>query len=158
MASPGEKPGQSHGQVRENNEDRFATTILLRNTGNSRCVLNGWPGIVFYGYDVITTCEQNPQTPSCPPGTRPAERRNIRVTRSQLLPPSDIALAPGQTTSFLLLWISTFAQECVKGIVQPYRVEISVPGDSHPLSLAHPALQPCDDVEVTSFGSALSRA
>jgi hypothetical protein len=91
------------------------------------------------------------------PVVRDEERRPLTLVRSRVRPASDVLLGPGQTTSFALLWVSAFDGACIHGdVISPYRAEIRVPGDSHPIPLQGPAVQPCEDlIEVTTFGSAI---
>jgi hypothetical protein len=148
--------GPRTGQFRENGEDKPVTIILLRNTGHSRCLLNGWPGLLFYGYAFVAPCPSGQPGLCALPEASPAEQRPFRVIRSRSRAASDVVLAPGETTSFSLLWLSSYAGTCIdRGTQAPYRAEIRVPGDSHPIPLVLPDLQPCDVIEVTPFGSSV---
>ncbi|QXE38051.1 DUF4232 domain-containing protein [Streptomyces sp. GMY02] len=149
------------GLFPEDYEQKTVTRVLLRNAGHSPCWLNGWPGLIFYGSDVVAVCVPGalPDTQSCAtPETRPDERRRLTTVRSQLRPPSVVVLSPGHSTSFDLFWLSSFALECVNPVIDsPLSAEIRVPGDARPIALSKPRLQPCDGlIEVTTFGTRLT--
>ncbi|MEU3921962.1 DUF4232 domain-containing protein [Streptomyces sp. NPDC029004] len=151
---------ETPGLFPEDDEQKTVTRVLLRNAGRSACRLNGWPGLVFYGYDVVPVCVPgpDPRTRVCPPGTRPNEQRRLTTVRSQLRPPSDVILSPGHSTSFDLLWYNSFSNDCVATVIEsPLSAEIRVPGDARTIALSKPGLQPCDGlIEVTTFGTRLT--
>ncbi|MFD7896940.1 DUF4232 domain-containing protein [Streptomyces sp. NPDC059743] len=149
------------GLFPEDHEQKTVTRVVLRNAGHSPCRLSGWAGLIFYGSDVVPVCVPGalPDTQSCAtPETRPNERRRLTTVRSQLRPPSVVVLSPGHSTSFDLLWLSSFAAECVAPVIDsPLSAEIRVPGDARPIALSKPGLQPCDGlIEVTTFGTRLT--
>ncbi|MGW0629688.1 hypothetical protein [Streptomyces sp. NPDC002758] len=154
LAASGQK--SSGGLFVEDDERKWISRVFLHNTGQSPCLLKGWPGLTLYGYDIIEICLPEQPKP-CGSGVKPNERRPLTLVRSRVRPASDVLLAPGQTTSFAMLWVSAFAGTCIHGdAIPPYRAEIRVPGDSHPIPLQGPAVQPCEDlIEVTTFGSGI---
>ncbi|WP_079125157.1 DUF4232 domain-containing protein [Streptomyces lushanensis] len=152
---------ENPGLFPEDHEQKTVTRVLLRNAGHSPCRLSGWAGLTFYGSDVVPVCVPGalPDTQSCAtPETRPNERRRLTTVRSQLRPPSAVVLSPGHSTSFDLLWLSSFAAECVAPVIDsPLSAEIRVPGDARPIALPKPRLQPCDGlIGVTTFGTRLT--
>ncbi|MFJ4845194.1 MULTISPECIES: DUF4232 domain-containing protein [unclassified Streptomyces] len=149
-------PGLFSGQYGE----QTVTRVLLRNAGRSTCRLNGWPGLIFYGYDMVSIClpGPTPHTRSCPPGTRLNEQRRLTTVRSRLRPPADVVLSPGHSTSFDLLWLNSLSIDCSHPVPEsPLRAEVRVPHDARPVVLSKPGLQPCDGlIEVTTFGTRLA--
>ncbi|WP_370081813.1 DUF4232 domain-containing protein [Streptacidiphilus sp. MAP12-16] len=133
------------------------TRVLLRNVTHSLCGLDGWPGLALYGDDTLVVCSAGQPTPNCGSVVSKTEARTFTVTLSHRRPPTEVLLAPKQSTSFALLWVSAFGSVCAGGRFEasPYGGDIRIPGDSHPLTLApFPQIQPCDGhLEVTTFGS-----
>jgi hypothetical protein len=132
----------------------FATPILLRNRSGSTCRLRGWPGLTFYGDDTIVGCAEGDSSPSCGKPLSTSGTRPFSVTRSAVPHLPDMALSPGRTTSFTLVWQGSYS--CDRLVDGPYGIDVRVPGDSHPLTLL-PAvpISPCEGhLQVTPFGVA----
>ena len=102
----------------------------MRNTSATGCQLNGWPGLVFFGENVVDFC--------LPP-------RN----RDPLVP-----------ATCAVLWTIGAGDFCKsdKQVLYPFGVHILVPGDSQPLTQYFDntnSPQLCDQtVQVTAFGAA----
>ncbi|MER7836940.1 DUF4232 domain-containing protein [Streptomyces sp. NPDC096040] len=143
-ASEGTGRAYNHGQ-----SIRYAVQIVLGSRSGSTCRLSGWPGLTFFGdgnIHVCTTadppgCESGPVSTS---GTRP-----FKVTRSRAVAPPAVLLSPGRTTSFTMSW-----PFCGVDLDAPYGVEIRLPGDSRPLTVAPTKyVFPCEEkLDVTPFG------
>ncbi|WP_143684127.1 DUF4232 domain-containing protein [Streptomyces diastatochromogenes] len=130
----------------------FGTPIVLRNHSSSACRLRGWPGLTFFGDAVVRVCAKGDPSPSCGKPTSTSGTRPFAITRSSAHSLPDIALAPGHSTSFTLVWQGSYF--CGALVDAPYGVDIRVPGDSHVLTLLPTAqISPCEGrIEVTPFG------
>jgi hypothetical protein len=127
----------------------YATQIVLRNRSASTCRLRGWPGLTFFGDGTLHACT-TADPPGCHNGPESTSgTRPFKVTRSRAVPPPEVSLAPGRTTSFKLAW-----PYCGIDLEPPFGVDIRLPGDSRPLTLAPTKnILPCDEkLEVTPFG------
>ncbi|MFD6721297.1 DUF4232 domain-containing protein [Streptomyces sp. NPDC060131] len=136
----------------------FATPILLRNKSAVTCRLRGWPGITFFGDATIQGCAADDPSPACGRPQSTSGPRSFSITRSSVDALPDVLLAPGDTTSFTLVWEGGGMHTCVGTPFErsPYGADIRVPGDSRALTLApFPNLYPCEGrIEITPFGVA----
>ncbi|MFE7565641.1 DUF4232 domain-containing protein [Streptomyces sp. NPDC057539] len=136
----------------------FATPILLRNKSAATCRLRGWPGITFFGDATIQGCAVGDPSPACGKPQSTSRPRSFSITRSSVDTLPDVLLAPGDTTSFTLVWEGGGMHTCVGTPFEwsPYGADIRVPGDSRALTLApFPNLYPCEGkIEITPFGVA----
>ncbi|MFD7317381.1 MULTISPECIES: DUF4232 domain-containing protein [unclassified Streptomyces] len=136
----------------------FATPILLRNTSATTCRLRGWPGITFFGDATIQGCAAGDPSPACGKPQSTSRPRSFSITRSSVDALPDVLLAPGDATSFTLVWEGGGMHSCVGTPFEwsPYGADIRVPGDSRALTLAPlPNLYPCEGkIEITPFGVA----
>ncbi|MER6080060.1 DUF4232 domain-containing protein [Streptomyces sp. NPDC001833] len=128
----------------------FAGEVVLRNRSGSTCRLSGWPGLTFFGDGTIHVCT-TADPPDCVSGpVSTSGTRPFKVSRFGAATPPVVLLAPGRTTSFV---VETHGW-CL-GVSPAYSVDIRLPGDSRPLTLAPaPNISPCDDkLDVTAFGT-----
>ncbi|MCF3129460.1 DUF4232 domain-containing protein [Streptomyces olivochromogenes] len=130
----------------------FFTPIQLRNHSGSACRLRGWPGLVFYGDGTIKACGPGDHSPSCGKPLSRTEPRSFSVARSPARTLPDVSLAPGDTTTFTLVWKGSYS--CDTYVTPPYGIAVRVPGDSRALTVIPTvAISPCDEyLEVTAFG------
>ncbi|MEV0041713.1 DUF4232 domain-containing protein [Streptomyces sp. NPDC050804] len=133
-----------------------AMDVRLRNRSGIGCVLDGWPGIAFIGGEALTReCVPSYPGPQCLGRIDTTTRRPLSVTRYGPGHPTAVRLAPGQSTSFSLVWHSATATACngADFYAPPYAVDIWVPGDSAPLVLAPASISPCyGKIGITPFG------
>ncbi|MER5911963.1 DUF4232 domain-containing protein [Streptomyces sp. NPDC001982] len=112
----------------------YSTEIVLRNGSNSTCSLQGWAGLAVFGDGVPVACN-----PVCGQGQDKTEPRSVTVTRAPGLTPEPVVLAPGNETTYGLLWSNELGPECKpgdRGWKPPYGARIWVPDDSRPLTIA----------------------
>lgn len=135
----------------------WATPFVLRNVGRSTCQLGGWAGIAFFGDSMIVICPTPAQSCRLHPDT--TTPRPVDVTRSNQGTPGEIVLTPGTSTFFTLVWTVGFSSNfCTQTTptVEPYSVQIRVPGDNRPLTViltADTNLQLCNArAQITAFG------
>jgi hypothetical protein len=129
----------------------IVTVIKLTNRSSSACTLSGWAGFTMVGYDVVCINTENP--PQCPPDH--AAHRDQKVSRVELEQPKAYVAHPGEFVAFSVLWNELYDRaNCEKpSFVDPYDVEIRVPGDQTAVILRPILIQPCDgDVGITALG------
>ena len=129
----------------------IVTVIKLTNRSSSTCTLSGWAGFTMVGYDVVCINTENP--PQCPPDH--AAHRDQKVRRVELEQPKAYVAHPGEFVAFSVLWNELYDRaNCEKpSFVDPYDVEIRVPGDQTAVILRPILIQPCDgDVGITALG------
>ncbi|MFE1959184.1 DUF4232 domain-containing protein [Streptomyces sp. NPDC059479] len=138
------------------NPGDVAMDVRLRNRSGIRCVLDGWPGVVFIGGENLTRkCVPGYPGPQCVGRVDTTTRRPLSVTRYGPGHPTAVRLAPGQSTSFSLVWKSATATVCngADFYYPPYAADIWVPGDSAPLVLTPLPISPCHGkIGITPFG------
>ncbi|QXE35417.1 DUF4232 domain-containing protein [Streptomyces sp. GMY02] len=138
------------------NPGDVAMDVRLRNRSGIRCVLDGWPGVVFIGGEEIPiTCMPSYPGPQCLGRIDTTTRRPLSVTRYGPGRPTAVRLAPGQSTPFSIVWKSATATVCngADFYYPPYAADIWVPDDSTPLVLTWPRISPCHGkIGITPFG------
>ncbi|MFF3879335.1 DUF4232 domain-containing protein [Streptomyces sp. NPDC001978] len=139
------------------NPGDVAMDVRLRNRSGIRCVLDGWPGVVFIGggEEMPTECVPGYPGPQCVGRVDTTTRRTLSVTRYGPGHPTAVRLAPGQSTSFSVVWKSATATVCIGAdfYYPPYAWDIWVPGDSAPLVLTPLPISPCHGkIGITPFG------
>ncbi|MGW2936895.1 DUF4232 domain-containing protein [Streptomyces sp. NPDC001156] len=124
--SPGPQPG--------GHADDQVIEVVLRNGSNGTCSLQGWAGLAVFGDGLPVACN-----PDCGQGPDTTEPRSVAVTRAPGLTPEPVVLAPGNETTYGLLWSYELGPECElgdRGWDPPYGARIWVPDDSRPLTIA----------------------
>ncbi|MFF4314571.1 DUF4232 domain-containing protein [Streptomyces sp. NPDC001507] len=136
------------------NPGDVAMDVQLRNRSGIRCVLGGWPGVAFIGGESVmpTNCAPG-QT--CVGRVDTTSRRPLSVTRYGPGHPTAVRLAPGQSTSFSVVWKSATVTVCngADFYYPPHAWDIWVPGDPAPLVLTPLPISPCHGkIAITPFG------
>ncbi|MFJ8578519.1 hypothetical protein [Micromonospora sp. NPDC093277] len=129
---------------------QFATGIGLTNRSASPCTLGGWVTFTMVGISVICI----PATPDCPDDPT-AARPDQSVTRVERRAPQTYLVKPGEHVALSVFWDSIVGRRCEKFWYDPSHVEIRVPGDTAPIVLKPPQIQPCRGaVGITAIGEA----
>ncbi|MFD3453063.1 DUF4232 domain-containing protein [Streptomyces sp. NPDC058691] len=129
-----------------------AMDILLSNRSGAACLLRGWPGITFYGENTILHCDAGCNDDGF---IDPVSPRPLSVTRYGPSRPAAVDLAPGQSTTFSLVWKSATETVCTGEDFYnpPYGAHVLVPGDSAALDITPLDISPCRGrIAVTPFG------
>lgn len=133
----------------------IAIDILLRNRSGAACLLRGWPGITFYGENIVMTCMVGSIATGCGELVDANSPRPLTVTRYGPGRPAAVDLASGQSTTFSVVWKSTTQTVCngEDYYDPPHGAHVFVPGDSSPLTLTPLDISPCrGKIAITPFG------
>ncbi|MEV6930072.1 hypothetical protein AB0M46_37080 [Dactylosporangium sp. NPDC051485] len=135
-------------------DTRWAWAVNIRLTSHARtaCTLTGWPELTMVGVDLICVDGWSGK-PDCPADH--TARREQKVTRFDLDPPTVYAVKPGEYVAFSVLWSQMLDPVgCPTGMyLDPYEADIRVPGDQSPVVLRPVPIQPCNgDVGITALG------
>ncbi|WP_089226230.1 DUF4232 domain-containing protein [Actinacidiphila glaucinigra] len=117
----------------------YLAQIVLRNASHGTCSLQGWAGLEVFGDGIPVVCNgaDDPNS-DCGKGPDTTKPRSVTVTRVPGLTADLVVLAPGEQTSYGLLWSDERRPECdaTGGWAPPYGARVRIPGDSRPLTAA----------------------